>query len=109
MELKEFISTTLTEIQEGVQKAIDTSSANKTKGAINPVWGTPGVKDVQKVQFDIAVTVADKTTGSGGGGIKVVGIKIEGAREKINETSNISRIQFSIPLIPPVPTIHEES
>lgn len=39
MELKEFIATTLGEIQSGVQKAIDETIKNGVKGAINPSWG----------------------------------------------------------------------
>ena len=108
MELKDFITATLTEIQSGVQAAIDSTIKNKVGGAINPCWG--GTKDIsvsqiQKVQFDIAVTVSDKTAGSAEAGIKVVGIKIGGSGSEATETSNVSRIQFSIPIVPPVTTI----
>jgi hypothetical protein len=108
MELKDFISATLIEIQSGVQAAIDQTIKDKIGGAINPSWG--GTKDInasliEKVQFDIAVTVADKTSGSAEAGIKVVGIKIGGGGSGTTETSNVSRIQFSIPIVPPVTTI----
>lgn len=108
MNLKTFISATLIEIQSGVQAAIDHTVKHKVGGAINPSWG--GTKDisaslVEKVQFDIAVTVSDKATGSAEGGINVVGINIGGSGSDSTETSNVSRIQFSIPIIPPVTTI----
>jgi len=106
VELKEFIASTLGEIQEGVQMAIDQT---RGKGAINPSWsGTDqiGAKYIQNVQFDIAVTVDDESKGSIGGGIKVVGISIGGEDISASKTSRVSRIQFSIPIIPPVTTIN---
>src|SRR4051794_4180014 len=108
MELKDFITATLIEIQSGVQAAIDHAIKNKVGGAINPSWG--GTKDInakriEKVQFDIAVTVSDKSAGAAEGGIKVVGIKLGGSGSASSEMSNVSRIQFSIPIVPPVTTI----
>ena len=108
MTLKDFITATLVEIQGGVQAAIDQTIKNKVGGAINPSWGTTkNIKAslIEKVQFDIAVTVADKSSGSAEAGIKVVGIKIGGSGSGSMETSNVSRIQFSIPIVPPVTTI----
>lgn len=79
-----------------------------TKGAINPCWG--GVNDigqqhVQEVKFDIAVTVSDKSSVSAGGGIRVVGVRLGADGAKVTENSHISRIQFSIPVVPPVQTV----
>jgi hypothetical protein len=108
MELKDFITATLVEIQAGVQGAIDQTIKNKIGGAINPSWGsTKDIKAslIEKVRFDIAVTIADKTAGSAEAGIKVVGIKLGGGGSGSTETSNVSRIQFSIPIVPPVTTI----
>ena len=108
MELKDFISQTLVEIQAGVQDAINKTIANDTRGAINPVWGARDAisrQDIQKVNFDIAVTISEKSAGNAEGGIKVVALKIGGGISESTETSNVSRIQFSIPIIPPVTTI----
>jgi hypothetical protein len=105
MELRDFIATTLTEIQTGVQAAIDAAVKSGTKGAINPCWGEPTGQHVQNVQFDIAGTVSDKSSGNASAGIKVVGISIGGDGSKEKETSHVSRIQFSISVIPPVSTI----
>lgn len=109
MNLKEFISETLTEIQAGVQDAIQKTKETQTNGAINPVWG--GSEDIsseyiQSVKFDIAVTISDKVTGGAEGGIKVVGMKVGANKEESSETSHISRIQFSIPIIPPVTSVN---
>jgi hypothetical protein len=109
MELKDFITATIVEIQSGVQAAIDHAVKNKIGGAINPSWGSVKAINaslIEKVHFDIAVTVSDKTSGNAEAGIKVVGIKIGGGGSGSTETSNVSRIQFSIPIIPPVTTIN---
>lgn len=107
MELKDFISQTLVEIQAGVQEAINKTIGGQTKGAINPVWERDGIRrhDIQKVDFDIAVTISEKSAGEAEGGIKVVALKIGGGLSESTETSNVSRIQFSIPIIPPVTNI----
>jgi len=111
MELKDFIATTLGEIQEGVQIAINETIKNGVNGAINPSWG--GTKEmnstlIQDIQFDIAVTAADEEKAGVKGGIKVVGISIGGEDTTSTTTSRVSRIQFSIPVIPPVTTINRD-
>ena len=111
MELQEFIAATLGEIQQGVQAAIDKTISNGVKGAINPVWGTTrdiGANHIQNIQFDIAVTVVEKTAGSVEGGIKVVGVRLGGSGSGSSESTQVSRIQFSIPLIPPATTVSND-
>ncbi|BCV41211.1 hypothetical protein [Shewanella algae] len=110
MELKDFVASTLGEIQEGVQLAINRAMDRKTNGAINPCWGETsdiGPSHVQNVNFDIAVTVADEEKAGINGGIKVVGISLGGEDSSKSTTSRVSRIQFSIPVIPPVTTIKD--
>ena len=111
MELNEFIAATLSEIQKGVQAAITDTCQNGVNGVINPVWGTTrdiGAAHIQNVQFDIAVTVVEKVSGQVGGGIKVVGINLGGGGSGASETTEVSRIQFSIPVVPPVTTVSHE-
>jgi len=111
MELHEFITATLSEIQQGVQAAINNTIAKGVNGAINPVWGTTkdiGAKQIQNINFDVAVTVVEKTSGSVEGGIKVVGVRLGGSGSGATESTQVSRIQFSIPVIPPVTTIKNE-
>ncbi len=108
MELKTFIAETLSEIQAGVQTAIHTTDNNKTNGCINPCWGTTddiNTNHIQNIDFDIAVTVSDKITGEAEAGIKVVGVSIGGGGSGSSEKIHISRIQFSIPIVPPVTII----
>lgn len=111
MELHEFITATLGEIQQGVQAAINNTIAKGVKGAINPVWGTTkdiGANHIQNIQFDVAVTVVEKTAGSVEGGIKVVGVRLGGSGSGSSESTQVSRIQFSIPVVPPVTTVSNE-
>lgn len=108
MELHEFIAATLGGIQQGVQSAIDNARTRGLKGAINPVWGTTsdaGQAHVQSVQFDIAITASERNTAEGKGGINVAAIRIGGGGSLTDENSRVSRIQFAIPMIPPVTTV----
>lgn len=107
MELKEFISETLVQIQEGVQDAIQRRSAvSSSAGVINPVFGidmdAASPDHIQKVEFDVAVTVTDKVSGSGKAGIKVFSIELGGEAGKSAEQSTVSRIKFVVPIISPV-------
>ncbi len=111
MDLKEFVAETLVEIQQGVQLAIKRCEELKTNGVINPVWGTSkdvGGSHIKEVKFDIAVTVNDKTAGKIGSGIKVMGINIGGDVSESEESGHVSRIQFSIPIVPPVTEVHSD-
>lgn len=107
MELKEFIAETLVQIQEGVGDAIKRRSATYgAAGVINPVFGATmnatGADHLQKVEFDIAVTVSDKATGGGKAGLKVFSVELSGEVSKGAEQSSVSRIKFTVPVIPPV-------
>lgn len=111
MNLKEFVSETLVEIQEGVQAAIQRTRELKTSGVINPVWGTSrdvGVDHVKEVKFDIAVTVSDKSSEKLGGGIKVIGLYFGGDASEAEERSHVSRIQFTVPIIHPMTEVHRD-
>ena len=100
MELRDFIAKTISEIQNEVQLAIDETA--DVKGAVNPVWGEGNVNrdNVQDVHFDIAVTAIDRESGEGGAGIRVMGVGVDGKLSTSTENSQVSRIQFSIPIIP---------
>jgi len=109
MDLSEFIADTILQIQQGVSLAIERTA--DVKGAVNPVWGTNediSEAHVREVTFDIAVTVSDTRSGKAGGEIKVVGIGIGGDRSRAEETSHVSRIQFSVPIIPAVQVVSRQ-
>lgn len=87
MELREFIAETLVQIQEDVQDAIKRrASGESSAGVINPVFGinmdAAGDTHIQKVEFDVAVTVTEKSGGGGKAGIKVFSMELGGSCRK---------------------------
>jgi hypothetical protein len=90
MELKEFISETLKQINDGLQ---DGSSHLKQKGG-------EGVDNHYfNVSFDLAITTNNEENTDIGGKISIASIfKAGGEIEKNNSTSNYSRIQFQVPV-----------
>jgi hypothetical protein len=109
VELKEFIAATLTQIQEGVQDAINRrSSASNAAGVINPVWSSDpndiGGQHIQKVEFDVAVTAVERSGGEPG--IKVADVEHSPNMSNTAEQSIASRIKFTVPIVPPVQMVH---
>jgi hypothetical protein len=109
MELREFIRGSLVDIAIGVQQAaIDA----KELVAIAPgdVNGKP-IEQLEKIEFDVAVTVAEDSStsmesgGDVGGRLKVVGIEIGGSLKESDTTAKtakreeVSRIKFSVPVL----------
>lgn len=90
MELKEFISETLKQINDGIQEGSTHLKQN----------GGEGVSDGYfNVAFDLAITTNNEETSGVGGKISVASIfKVGGELEKNTSTSNYSRIQFHIPI-----------
>ncbi len=110
MELREFVAETLIAIQEGVQDAIARMKERKVIGTVSPVWDDGTKVDwkeyVQPVEFDVAVTATNKVEAGGKGGIKVLTIAELGAEgSKSAEHSTVSRIKFSIPIVPPAQSV----
>jgi hypothetical protein len=108
MDLDEFIAETIVEIQQGVQSAIQKSRDREMNGVINPVWGDhTNVSDdnLREVNFDIAVTVTDRSSDQADARIKVMGIGLGGGLSEEFERSQVSRIQFSIPIVPPTTSV----
>jgi hypothetical protein len=105
VELHEFITMTLDQIQLGVQAAIASVRTRAGSGAINPVWGSAndiGPEHLQKVEFNVAVTVIETLSGSLEGGIKVAGLGLSGKGSGESESTYISRIKFTVPVVLPV-------
>ena len=108
MELKEFITATITAIAEATS---DLQSALAKNGIIiNPPTDQSGsgvfeeksaeftLRRVQTVSFDVAVTASTGLSGEGGGGIKVWSAEIGGKIEKSSNDERVSRVQFEIPM-----------
>lgn len=110
MNLREFVSTSITEIMDGVAKAQE--EAKKHKAMVNPrhisktatgvtLLGDSGPWSIQVIEFDVAVTATESGGAKGGIGIFVgaVGVGTQGHSEAQN--TNLSRIKFSIPVALP--------
>ena len=108
MDLKEFITETITgiieatnELQEKwsddgviVNPPVDSKQSNLFKeGGTGHVY-----RQIQNVSFDVAVTAATETGGGGKAGLKVFSaeVGVDGTHTRQNE--EVSRVQFSIPL-----------
>jgi hypothetical protein len=85
MELKEFISKTLTEIQEGI------SEANKSGLEISD-------NTAKEIEFDISVTTNSTDESKLGAGIFVTGLGIGANSKETNNNLAVNRIRFSLPL-----------
>lgn len=112
MELEEFVCNSLLQVMRGMQNAREEWGQEKSNqisgdGIICPVWeNSKNQKNlVQEVKFDVAVTASTKTEGGGSGGIKVVALDLSGKVLHSAENSTISRISFSIPILPPTTLI----
>ena len=107
MDLREFVKETLVQISMGVQDAITAhQSTEGAVGAINPVWGPDAsaisAEHAQKVEFDVAVTVTDKWADRGKAGLKVFSFELGAEGNKSAEHSTVSRVKFTVPIVPAV-------
>lgn len=90
MELKEFISETLKQINDGLQEGANHIKTNGGEGTSDGYFN---------VTFDIALTTTNEENLGIGGKISVASIfKAGGEIEKNLSTSNYSRIQFHVPV-----------
>ncbi|QYY36455.1 hypothetical protein [Ruficoccus sp. ZRK36] len=112
MNIDDFISKVLVGIVSGVEKA--RTEANSPKSVFGPPtlrvdgalitrnsleWeGQP----VHVAEFDIAVTVREDESLSGGGGLCIAGITAGGGKKSERENSTVSRVKFEIPYVLPL-------
>lgn len=91
MELQEFIKNTLTSIVNGVNETNTTLGEQKQKFKFS-------MDDCKQINFDIAVSVSEEDKKSGGAGIKVYVLKINGEKQESIKQESVSRIQFKVTL-----------
>jgi hypothetical protein len=111
MDLKDFVSQTLTQIIEGVGEAH--SIANQHNAEVNPqiisnhnemgkqgiLWGINGA--VQIVKFDVALTVTEGSGTKGGIGVFAGAINLGSSGQSQSSNMSVSRVQFCVPLAMP--------
>ena len=111
MELKDFVSQTLTQIIEGVKES--QIKASELGGIVSPCltsnhseMGKQGIlsasgRAAQIVQFDVALTVVEGTGTKGGIGVFAGAINLGSSGESKAESTSVSRIKFSVPVVLP--------
>ncbi len=107
MELQEFVKSAILDIIEGVR---DAQTANTTDAVINAVSDSRdiGTRQVIKVDFDVVLTVRQTTSGGGRLEVSAANIidgELEGSVGK--DSSNMSRVRFSLPVRFPSPSRSE--
>jgi hypothetical protein len=88
MDIKEFVKESLRQIVEGV-KEVQSEVANKSQ--IAPIGN-----QLEKVEFDIAVTVDEEKTKEKGAGLSVYCIRVGASGQTSASISSAHRIKFSV-------------
>ena len=95
MNLDEFISTTLISITVGLKNANE--KINGGDVTFRMLKGYDNDKKNQGfIDFDVAVTASNKSGKEAKAGLYIKVVELGGSINKSSETSNISRIKFSI-------------
>ncbi|MCF7700118.1 trypco2 family protein [Loktanella sp. M215] len=107
MDLKDFIKETISGIIEATNDLQD-QFADAGILINPPVYGDSGVYEegssshrdraIQKIDFDVAVTVASETGGDVGAKVRIVSVEAGGAGKHSRSNEEVSRVKFSIPL-----------
>jgi len=111
MDLRDFVKNTLTQIVDGV---IDAEKELGEKGAsVNPVGGYFDQKQLgrrpwsfkdgitETVEFDVALTNAEKEGTSGGIGVLLGSINLGAKGSSEESISSVTRIKFSVQILLP--------
>lgn len=118
MDIKEFVSTALVQVMEGVADA--QAKASALGGIVNPtpysrtneaghIGLTADGQMILTMSFDIAVTASSESSAEGGARLQVLSLKAgAGASGKWAE-GTASRIQFVVPLLLPLDSISERA
>ena len=95
MDIKTFVSESLTQIIQGVEQA----QKENQESAVNASFGSSYTKEKEShVEFDIAVTLESGTESKGGIAVFAGAFNI-GTQGKTNKSYvTVSRIKFSVPI-----------
>lgn len=121
MELKDFVSSSIEQIARGIVDAgtklsdtdaivspedfqvnsHDSQALGRTRKREFTTAREADTRVVQKVDFDIAVTVDESQATNAGAKISVLSIGLGAGGESTSKTGTSSRIQFSVPVVFP--------
>lgn len=107
MELKEFVSETLTQICEGVKDAQE--RCNPLGARINPPIDRDKVihtsslqyRKYTDVKFNIALRSDDRESGKSGIGVLLANISVGTVKETAQDASSVTSVEFSVPVALP--------
>jgi len=104
MDLETFIAETLRQLIAGVKKAQE--STQVLGGNINPdvPWPTfsaLAANEIQKVEFDVAVTATEGSEKKAGIGVVMAMFGAGGHASSNTTNTSVSRIRFTVPVILP--------
>ncbi|MBI9109922.1 hypothetical protein [Maridesulfovibrio ferrireducens] len=102
MDLKNFVKQALADITSAVEEAKDISPVSIAPGYVTTSKGRTTIVDPQLIEFDIATTVVDASSLTGGGSAKIsvigVGISVDGKRDSAVNHESVSRVKFQVPV-----------
>jgi hypothetical protein len=109
MDLKEFVSATLTQIVEGVIEAQNKVPGNVVNARMPGRDGieklgfshTGDYRGVQVVKFDVALTTAEGTETKGKAGVFIAPFSLGSQGQSNASSASVSRVQFGVPLALP--------
>ena len=108
MNLQDFVKTALVEIVAGVAAAKVEMKQHGSNAGSFPLYGdTKGVrtdgenKQVQVVEFDVALADASSTGTKGGIGVFLGAVNLGSQGASHGEKTSTSRIKFSVPIVLP--------
>jgi hypothetical protein len=111
VELKEFVTETLTQIIDGVKAAQEhakgVGAAVSPKGLYAPKAGEKSwyagqnATPVHMIEFDVAVSASSDDKAKGGAGLFVGPVALGAQGETGTSSGTVSRIRFNVPMILP--------
>jgi hypothetical protein len=106
MDLKEFVSATLTQIVDGVieaQKQVPGERINPRMSSLTEIdkLGLVGFAGVQMIKFDVALSTSEGATTQAKAGVFVAPIAFGAQGQSIAASGTVSRVQFAVPLALP--------
>lgn len=104
MDLETFIAETLRQILAGVKKAQHSTESLDAK--INPYlpfgdYNSIVKNQIQKIEFDVAVTVTEGSEKKGGAGVAIAMFGVGGQATANTTNTSMSRIGFTVPVMLP--------
>jgi hypothetical protein len=115
MDLKEFISSSLTQIVEGIRDAQERSTGSgawisplgdnmPSRAGAQHISSVGGYQYLDEVKFDVTISVTEEISGGAKGSLKIMSVAIGAGGEIASQHGAVSRVQFAVPVVWPEST-----